>query len=220
MILSRNISIFSLLIVVSFILTLVVLFPSTAQAKMYKWVDDQGKTHFTDSKSKIPPKYRDKPKPEKEKKKKPRTSGSRLRLKGIQNEYVVVSKKGNSLILKDFIVGYERKGEITKSDSAPFGVETVFGFFFKLPLMEIEDSLKIVLEVQVPLVNREGEKKKFYINFTFKNPEKPGIPAQVHVFIEDEEVVLKTFKVPGEWTLTLYNQKRPFASQTFRVYLP
>ena len=33
-------------------------FPSVmAQAGMYSWKDDKGKTHFTDSLHKIPPKY-------------------------------------------------------------------------------------------------------------------------------------------------------------------
>ena len=34
------------------------LYAGNAQARMYKWKDDQGKVHYTDSVSKIPPKYR------------------------------------------------------------------------------------------------------------------------------------------------------------------
>lgn len=41
-----------------FILILVILFASPAWSKMYKWVDENGKTHFTDSLNKIPKKYR------------------------------------------------------------------------------------------------------------------------------------------------------------------
>jgi hypothetical protein len=36
------------------------LVPNTATAKMYKWKDDSGKTHYTDSPNKIPKKYRNK----------------------------------------------------------------------------------------------------------------------------------------------------------------
>ena len=43
-----------------FILILVILCPNPAWSKMYKWVDENGKTHFTDSLSKIPLKYRKK----------------------------------------------------------------------------------------------------------------------------------------------------------------
>ena len=41
-------------------LALLWLFQASAVAAIYKWKDDQGKLHFTDSKSKIPLKYREK----------------------------------------------------------------------------------------------------------------------------------------------------------------
>jgi len=40
------------------IVSLVFLFSETPDAKVYKWVDEQGKPHFTDNKSKIPSKFR------------------------------------------------------------------------------------------------------------------------------------------------------------------
>lgn len=44
------------------IVSLLFLSTDTLEADMYKWVDDKGKTHFTDSPSKIPGKYIDKDK--------------------------------------------------------------------------------------------------------------------------------------------------------------
>jgi Domain of unknown function (DUF4124) len=41
------------------VLTVLWLFQTPLYAAIYKWKDDQGKLHFTDSKSKIPLKYRD-----------------------------------------------------------------------------------------------------------------------------------------------------------------
>lgn len=40
-------------------LALLWLFQASAEARIYKWRDDQGKMHYTDSKSKIPAKYRE-----------------------------------------------------------------------------------------------------------------------------------------------------------------
>jgi len=43
------------------LIALIALDRGTAQAKIYKYRDDQGKIHFTDDKSKIPPQYRSGP---------------------------------------------------------------------------------------------------------------------------------------------------------------
>ncbi len=67
MIWSGKVAILSFAIVVSLCASLAFMFPTTVHAKMYKWVDDQGKTHFTNSPGKVPLKYRNqksgKPKP-------------------------------------------------------------------------------------------------------------------------------------------------------------
>ncbi len=45
--------------VIGLMMALLWLFPAPVDAAIYKWKDDQGKTHFTDDKSKIPLKYRE-----------------------------------------------------------------------------------------------------------------------------------------------------------------
>ncbi len=42
--------------------TLVLFYPGSAETAVYKWKDEKGKFHFTDSPHKIPPKYREKSK--------------------------------------------------------------------------------------------------------------------------------------------------------------
>jgi len=218
MIALRKVTIIPLLINISFLLTLIILSPNTAQAKMYKWVDDQGKIHFTDNKLNIPPKYRDKIKPEKEITKKPRTSGSRLEVTGTQNEFKLVSKGGKNITLKDFKVGYKNGGRARESNSVPYGVGTKFGFFFKLPLMEQGDKLLIDMEAQVPLRNRGGEREKIIFTFTFWNYAVPELKGNIHINFDEGDS--EKYMVPGEWVITLYNNNKPFVSQKFRVYLP
>ena len=41
-----------------FLFATLMMSPTPALAKMYKWVDEKGKTHFTDNRMNIPPQYR------------------------------------------------------------------------------------------------------------------------------------------------------------------
>ena len=41
-----------------FLFATLMMSPNPALAKMYKWVDEKGKTHFTDNRMNIPPQYR------------------------------------------------------------------------------------------------------------------------------------------------------------------
>ena len=85
------------------------LLPSpVAQAKIYKWKDENGKLHFTDSLSKIPPQYRQGPGLETVKEA-PGTSGEAVKLhlhvKTSKEHVIPLRRRGDSFIVTVLLNG-------------------------------------------------------------------------------------------------------------------
>jgi len=215
---------------------LIIAFPNRSDAKIYKWRDDKGKLHFTDSVNKIPPRYRKnipvpnrkiKPAPEK---KNPEPSVGNKAMSTLdpematkQTKFSLASYKSEKVKIYDFQFGYWKQKEgsdIPKKITVPNG-GTLFiqkggkiGAFFVIYEIESDDTFQVSMRVKAPLAEGNGAMQEGTSAISLTGNYKKEMRT---VSIDAEEKFLKGFQIPGNFTFQFVNNGKVFRSQNIRL---
>jgi uncharacterized protein DUF4124 len=215
---------------------LIIALPNRSDAKVYKWRDDKGKLHFTDSVNKIPPKYR-KNIPVPNKKTKPAPEKNNLEpsvgnktmttldpeIATEQTKFFLASFKNEEVRIYDFQFGYweQKQGSdiperitVPEGGTLPIKEGGKIGALFKIYQIESADTFQISMRVKAPPAKgygamREGTSVKA-LSGNYKE-------EMATVTIDAEKQFLRDFKIPGNFTFQFVNNGKVFRSQNIRL---
>ncbi|MGV7221375.1 MAG: DUF4124 domain-containing protein [Nitrospinales bacterium] len=216
-------------IILFFALIILLFIPDISDAGIYKWKDDSGKTHYTDSPNKIPAKYRNKDKVEEktgvQTKTKENFVGSNKKVSSNpevakdKTAFTLTTWKGKKVKIKKFKVGYWKDDpkKIRRGGSIPAKLDYEFGAIFTITKIDSDDSLSITLFASAPMKGYEGETQKFGSSLTvtgdYNNETRD-------VSIKFDKRMLSVYEIPGDWHLSFQNENKVFRAQKIRVTKP
>ncbi len=215
---------------------LIVFLPNTSDAKVYKWRDDKGKLHFTDSIDKIPPQYRKNLPREKSKKntasekKSSMPPAGKKEMPALDPEvakdkttFFLTSGNGKKVKIYDFAFGYWKKTkgfEVPKKITVPRnGVLPIkhggeIGAFFIIREIKSGDNFQISMRVKAPLAGGNGAMREGASGTSLSGSYKKEMKT---ITVNAEEQYLKDFQIPGDFTFQFVNNGKVFRSQNIRL---
>ncbi len=213
---------------------LIVFLPNSSDAKVYKWRDDNGKLHFTDSIDKIPPQYRKNLPREKRKKKTAeqnhKQSAGKKDAPARDSEvatnkttFFLMSEKGRKVKIYDFDFGYWKKTkgfEIPKKITLPRdGVLPIkeggeIGAFFIIREIKRGDAFQITMRIKAPLAGGQNAMQEGSSVVSLSGNYKKEMKT---ITLDADQRFSKDFQIPGDFTFQFLNNGKVFRSQNIRI---